>query len=174
MLPIYAITLATADRSLAETGMQKVPSGHVSSPSATAAQTLSEEVVLDALKMILLGAPLAKVITSVGRLTEAQSPGMLCSIFLLEADGVHLRYGAGPSLPKSYRAATDGMASGPNAGSCGTAVHLRQAVFVPDILSDPLWVAFRDFAAPAGLRAAWSSPIISNDGECSGPWRVLP
>jgi PAS domain S-box-containing protein len=93
---------------------------------------------------------------------------MLCSIFLLDADGVHLRYAAAPTLPESYRAATDGLAYGPNVGSCGTAVYRREAVFVPDILSDPLWVNFRQFAAPAGLRAAWSSPIISNDGRVLG------
>jgi len=168
LAPSYAILLATADRNMAETGIQQIPSNLAPSASGTGVQTISGEAVLDALKMILLGDPLVEVLTSVTRLIEAQSPGMLCSIFLLDADGVHLRYGAAPSLPESYRAATDGMASGPNAGSCGTAVHLRRAVFVPDILSDPLWAGFRDFAAPAGLRAAWSSPIISNDGRVLG------
>jgi formate hydrogenlyase transcriptional activator len=153
---------------MADTGTQQRPSNHASSASPAAAQTFSGEAVLDALKLILLGAPLAEVLTSITLLIEAQSPGMLCSIFLLDADGVHLRYGAAPSLPESYRAATDGMASGPIAGSCGAAVYRRQAVFVPDILSDPLWAAYRDFAAPAGLRAAWSSPIISNDGKVLG------
>ena len=153
---------------MAETGTQELSSEHSPSPSPAATPTLPGEAVLDALKLILIGAPLPEVLTSVTRLIETQRPGMLCSIFLLDADGVHLRYAAAPSLPESYQAATDGLASGPNAGSCGTAVYRREAVFVPDILSDPLWADFRAVAVPVGLRAAWSSPIISNDGRVLG------
>jgi formate hydrogenlyase transcriptional activator len=131
-------------------------------------QTLSREAVLDALKMMLLDAPLNEVLRSLALLIEAQSEGMLCSIFLLEPDGLHLRYGAAPSLPLPYREATDGVAIGPDSGSCGTAAFLREAVFAVDIFSDPRWVKFRDSAATAGLRAAWSSPILSHDGKVLG------
>jgi hypothetical protein len=51
-------------------------------------QTLSREAVLDALKMMLLDAPLNEVLRSLALLIEAQSEGMLCSIFLLEPDGL--------------------------------------------------------------------------------------
>ena len=54
------------------------------------AQTLSSEAVLEALKMILAGAPLNEVLTIVAGQIEAQSEGMLCSIFLLDKDGIHL------------------------------------------------------------------------------------
>jgi formate hydrogenlyase transcriptional activator len=136
--------------------------------SPASPQMLSSEEVLDALKMMLIGAPLNEVLTSVTRLIEAHSDGMLCSIFLVEKDGLHLRYGAAPSLPEAYRAATDGIAIGPEAGSCGTAAYRRQPVFVADILSDPRWVKFRDAGQAAGLRAAWSSPIMSHDGRVLG------
>jgi formate hydrogenlyase transcriptional activator len=129
---------------------------------------LSGEAMLDALQMILAAEPLNAVLTSIARLIEAQCEGMLCSIFLVDKDGLHLRYGAAPNVPESYRAATDGMAIGPNAGSCGTAVYRREPVFVADILSDPRWVDFREFAQPVGLRAAWSSPILSHDGKALG------
>jgi hypothetical protein len=97
------------------------------SGSEAGGETLSGNAVLDALKMILVGAPLAEVLTSVTRLIETQRPGMLCSIFILDADGVHLRYAAAPNLPEFYRSATDGLASGPKAGSCGTAVYSMAA-----------------------------------------------
>jgi formate hydrogenlyase transcriptional activator len=135
---------------------------------SSSATGLSGEVVLDALKMILHGASLAEVLTSVIRLIEAHSEGMYCSIFLLEKDGQHLRYAAAPNLTGSYRSATDGIAIGPSAGSCGTAAYLRQPVFTADILSDPKWVKYRDFATQAGLRSAWSSPILSTDGKVLG------
>jgi PAS domain S-box-containing protein len=136
--------------------------------SRTRPQTLSGEAVLDALKMILVGTSLTEVLTSVTSLIEAHSNGMLCSIFLLDKDDQHLHYAAAPNLPESYRAATDGLAIGPNAGSCGTAAYLRQPVFTADILSDPKWVRFRDSAMQAGLRAAWSSPILSHEGRVLG------
>jgi formate hydrogenlyase transcriptional activator len=45
---------------------------------------LPSDAVLDALKMILLGAPLNEVLATITRLIEAHSTGMLCSIFLDE------------------------------------------------------------------------------------------
>jgi formate hydrogenlyase transcriptional activator len=136
------------------------------SPSPT--QNLPGDAVLDALKMMLLGAPLNEVLTTITRLIEAHSEGMLCSIFLVDEDGLHLRYGVAENLPQTYRAATDGICIGPNVGSSGAAAYLRQPVFVADILSDPKWVKFKDSAVAAGLRAAWSSPILSHDGEVLG------
>jgi PAS domain S-box-containing protein len=131
-------------------------------------QTLPSDAVLDALKMILLGAPLNEVLTTITRLIEAHSTGMLCSIFLLDEDGLHLRYGVAGSLPEAYRAAVDGICIGPNVGSCGTAAYLRQPVFVSDIASDLRWAKFRHFALQNGLRSAWSTPIMSRDGELLG------
>jgi formate hydrogenlyase transcriptional activator len=136
--------------------------------SRSSAQTLPSDAVLDALKMILLGAPLNEVLTTITRLIEAHSEGMLCCIFLVDEDGLHLRYGIAENLPETYRAATDGICIGPDVGSSGAAAYLRQPVFVADILSDPKWVKFKDSAVAAGLRAAWSSPILSHDGKVLG------
>jgi formate hydrogenlyase transcriptional activator len=136
--------------------------------SPAAPRTLSSEEVLDALKMILTGTSPTEVLTSITRLIEAHSEGMLCSIFLLEKDGVHLRYAAAPNLPESYRRATDGAAIGPNGGPCSVAVYRREAVFVADFLSDPNFVNFRSKPLSAGLLAGWSSPIVSYDGQVLG------
>jgi formate hydrogenlyase transcriptional activator len=144
------------------------PTSQATPISPTPAETLSSEAVLDTLKMILLGAPLNEVLRGVTRLIETHSEGMLCSIFLLEDDGLHLRYGVAPNVSESYRAATDGLRIGPTAGSCGTAAYLRQSVFVADIASDPKWANFRDLALQTGLCAAWSNPIMSRDGKVLG------
>jgi len=129
---------------------------------------LSRESILDSLKLIIAGAPLGEVLTTIARLIEGQSAGTLCSIFLLEEDSLRLRYAVALNLPEAYQRATDGMVIGPNVGSCGRAAFLRQPVFASDIWSDPNWVNFRDAAAAAGLRAAWSSPIISRDSRVLG------
>src|SRR3984885_12614621 len=146
----------------ASSNLQALPT----SPSL--AHTLPSDAVLDALKMILLGAPVNEALTTITRLIEAHSTGMRCSISLLDEDGLHLRYGVAESLPEAYRAATDGICIGPSVGSCGTAAYLRQPVFVSDIASDPRWVKYRHFAIQNGLRAAWSTPMMSHDGKVSG------
>ena|SRR5277367_5915651 len=68
---------------------------------ASLAQTLPSDAAFDALKMILLGAPLNEVLTTITRLIEAHSTGMLCSIFLLDEDGQHLR--CGPEMGEVQR-----------------------------------------------------------------------
>ena len=146
----------------ASSNLQALPT----SPSL--AQTLPSDAVLDALKMILIGASLNEVLTSLIGIIEAHSQGMLCSIFLLDEDGLHLQYGAAPNLPEAYRVAPDGVRIGPNVGSCGTAAYLRQPVFVSDIASDPRWEKFKDVAIQNGLRAAWSTPMMSHDGKVLG------
>jgi formate hydrogenlyase transcriptional activator len=140
-----------------------------SATSPALEQTLSSEAVLDALKMILLGAPLNEVLTRVTRLIETHSKGMMCSIFLLDEDGSHLRYAAtAANLPEAYRAATDGVCIGPNVGSCGAAAYLGKPVFVSDMVSHPNWANFRGVVLQSGLRAAWSTPIMSHDGKVLG------
>src|SRR5712692_7849117 len=136
------------------------------SPART--QTLSSEAVLDALKMILTDAPLNDVLHSVALLIEAHSEGMLCTIYQLDEDGLRLRFAAGPKLPDAYRVATDCVHIGPEVGSCGAAAYLRKPVYVADVLTHPHFANFRDLLVQAGLRAVWSSPIISNDGKVLG------
>jgi PAS domain S-box-containing protein len=132
------------------------------------AQTLPSEAVLDALKMILIGASLNEVLKSLTRLIEAHGEGMLCSILLLDEDGLHLHYGAAANLPEAYRAATDGVRIGPNVGSCGAAAYLQQPVFVSDTLSHRNFASTRNLVLESGLRAAWSTPIMSQYGKVLG------
>jgi PAS domain S-box-containing protein len=142
--------------------------GQAPSKSPSPPETLSSEAVLDALRMIFLDASLNEVLTSVIRLIEAHSSGMLCSIFLLSEDGTHLKCAAAPSLPEAYRDAIDQLDIGPTVASCGTAAYLRQPVFVSDIASDPKWANLKGLALPNGVRAAWSSPIMSHGGKVLG------
>ncbi len=137
------------------------------------AQGLSSEAVLDALKMILIGAPLNDVLRSVALLIEAHTEGAVCSIFLLDEDGQHLRYAAAPQMPDEYRVATDGVCIGPHVGSCGAAAYLRQPVFVSDVLSHPHFANFKDLIVRTGMRASWSSPIMAHDGRVLGTFGMF-
>src|SRR5260370_39406976 len=144
------------------------PDVEVLPTSPSPAERLSSEVVLDALKMILIGASLNDILRSVALTIEAHTEGAVCSIFLLDEDGQHLRYAAAPKLSDEYRVATDGVCIGPHVGSCGAAAYLRQPVFVSDVLLHPHFANFRDLIVRTGLRASWSSPIMSHDGGVLG------
>jgi PAS domain S-box-containing protein len=124
------------------------------------------------LEMIACGAALQDTLSALMRIIEAQSEGMICSVLLLDADGVHLRHGAAPSLPMAYQRAIDGAAIGERAGSCGTAAFRRQAVYVEDIAQDPLWADYRDLALPHGLRACWSTPIFDAQQRLLGTFAI--
>jgi len=120
------------------------------------------------LEMVAAGIELPKVLATLCGIVEAQTDGMLCSVLLLDPDGMHLRHGAAPSLPQTYIEAIDGTAIGPSVGSCGTAAFRKEAVVVTDIATDPLWAAFRDLALAHNLRACWSTPILASDGGVLG------
>jgi PAS domain S-box-containing protein len=124
------------------------------------------------LEMIAQGAPLRGVLETILGIVEEQSPGMLGSILILDPDGVHLRHGAAPGLPEAYNRAVDGVEIGPSVGSCGTAAFTGQPVIVSDIVNDPRWADYQDLAAEAGLRASWSTPIHSPQGEVLGTFAM--
>jgi PAS domain S-box-containing protein len=137
-------------------------------PDSTLAKGLASEDILEILRMILAGASLKEVLTSVARVVESRRAGMLCSVWLLDQDRVHMRAIAAPTLPESYVAALDGFVVGPQGGSCGAAVNQRKAVFVSDVLTDPILDQVRDIIAAHGIRACWSAPIISHQDEILG------
>ena len=124
------------------------------------------------LEMIAANATLPEVLTSLVLLMEGQANGLRCSILLLARDGKHVRHGAAPHLPEAYVKAVDGMTIGPRNGSCGTAMYLRKQVVVKDVLTDPLWADYRKLAEICGLRACWSTPILSPHGDVLGSFAM--
>lgn len=124
------------------------------------------------LELIAQRAPLRESLEAAVHMVEARSPGMLASILLLDDDGIHVRHGAAPSLPEAFVRAVDGSPIGPRAGSCGTAIHRGEPVIVADIETDPLWDDYRQLAAPHGLRACWSTPIVDAKGRVLGSFAM--
>src|SRR5258707_15882904 len=127
--------------------------------------SLLDKVVLE---MIRAQQPLTRVLESLCLKIEERSPGLICSVLLLNNDGSTLHDGAAPSLPAAYREAIDGTRIGPQTGSCGTAAYRRQPVVVSDIANDPLWADFQNLALGHWIRACWSMPIESHDGTVLG------
>jgi len=64
------------------------------------------------LEMVASDAPLPEILKSIVLLMEKQSEGLVCSILVLSADGIHVQHGAAPSLPEVYVKAVNGAPIG--------------------------------------------------------------
>ena len=131
-------------------------------------QDFSGGALLDALQIILSDAPLNELLEMVTLLVEEQIEGAYCSILIADDDGSHLRYGAAPNLPDSYKNGVDGLKVGADMGPCAAAAYLRQRVYVSDIMQDQRWPLYRQSVLPTELRACWVTPIMSHDTKVLG------
>jgi PAS domain S-box-containing protein len=122
------------------------------------------------LEMIAAGVALNEILNALCSIIEEQRSGTLASVLLLNPDGVHLNSVAGPSLPAAWTQQMERLPIGPCAGSCGTAAYRGSAVIVSDIATDALWDVpeHRASALEHGLRASWSSPVLSWKGKVLG------
>jgi PAS domain S-box-containing protein len=124
------------------------------------------------LEMTARGDSCRVILDAICRFVEELASGSLSSILLLDSRGNRLRHGAAPSLPTPYNQAVDGLVIGPSVGSCGTAAYRAEPVIVSDVATDPLWADFRDLALAHGLRACWSTPILSSAGKVLGTFAI--
>ncbi|MET0224405.1 MAG: GAF domain-containing protein, partial [Terrimicrobium sp.] len=124
------------------------------------------------LEMVAKGNSLGDILDHLCRLVEELSPGVLASILLMDPNRRQLRHGAAPNLPKAYNDTIDGLVIGNSAGSCGTAAYRAEQVIVSDIANDPLWTDFRELALAHSLRACWSTPIFSSEGNVIGTFAM--
>jgi PAS domain S-box-containing protein len=122
------------------------------------------------LEMIATGVDLKQILTALCLTIEEQRSGTLASVLLLNPDGVHLDIAAAPNLPAEWKQQMQKLPIGPCAGSCGTAAYRASLVIASDIMTDPLWdlPEHRACALKHGLRASWSSPVLSSQGKLLG------
>ena len=150
-----------------DTGVQRAGSGNPE--NLPAAVSLLYKT---ALELISTKAALSEVLSCLCKLMEQQFPGLVCSVLILDSDGVTLRHGAAPSLPDEYIRAIDGARIGPAVGSCGTSAYRKEPVVVTSVATDPLWRNYRHLALPHALQACWSTPIFSRAGAVLGTFAV--
>lgn len=113
-----------------------------------------------------------ETLTALVDIIEEQCPGMLGLILLMDSDEQTLHVGASSSLPQDYLDETEGLKIGPSVGSCGTAAYTRQRVIVTDIEHDPRWENLRELALCHDLKACWSEPIFSSEGQVIGTFAM--
>ncbi|WP_428643129.1 bifunctional diguanylate cyclase/phosphodiesterase [Roseibium sp.] len=120
------------------------------------------------LQAIASGLPLKEVLETLVLTIESQLDGVTGSVMLVDDTGTQLLAGVAPNLPPDYVDQTHGLPIGPRMGSCGTAVHSRQSVFVSDILNDDLWADFKEIVSQFDMRSCWSVPFFSKDSRVLG------
>ncbi|WP_448563894.1 PAS domain S-box protein [Trichothermofontia sp.] len=120
------------------------------------------------LKMIASGVPLTTVLTRLAHVVESQLESCLCSFMLVNEAGTHLYSAVAPNLPPAYLAGLGEVPIGPDGGCCGLAAHTKAGVIIANIATDPRHEAYREVSLQQGLRACWSTPILSTGEEVLG------
>jgi GAF domain-containing protein len=101
------------------------------------------------------------------RRVEAIAPDVVASVLHVDSDGLVHPLG-GPSLPDDYSRALEGIAIGPDVGSCGSAAYYGKPVLAENLDTDPRWQPYKARPLEVGLKACWSTPIKAKDGRVIG------
>jgi signal transduction histidine kinase len=120
------------------------------------------------LKMLGRGAPMLDVLNELCNFLDAQSPGAISTVFLLDKDGIRLRPVAGPHAPRDWKEEIEKLEEGPYAGFCSTDEIQGTASTVGDINRAPLFAVHRETALRAGLQVASFRPILSMEKQILG------
>jgi formate hydrogenlyase transcriptional activator len=91
----------------------------------------------------------------------------------MDPDGERLWHTAGTLVPRNWLPAISPVLVSPNSACCGAAAFLKKRVIVADVATHINWPdEFKDLAIRNGIRAAWSQPILTKDGEVLGTFAL--
>jgi diguanylate cyclase (GGDEF)-like protein/PAS domain S-box-containing protein len=133
---------------------------------------ITETKQLRSLQQLIMNAladeiPITNIADQLCRRVEEIAPDVVSSLLHIDADGLLHPLG-GPSLPEDYSRALDGVAIGPDIGSCGSSAFYGEPVLATNLDTDPRWQPFKAMPLAIGLRACWSTPIKAKDGRVIG------
>ena len=120
------------------------------------------------LRTLALGHSRDIILKQIIEVTEDIYTNRYASILLFNEANGSLHCSNAPSLPEFYNEAIEGIAIGPEVGSCGAAAFNKKPVIVEDVQQHPNWAAFKQLAADAGLASCWSVPIMSSNDKVLG------
>ena len=125
-----------------------------------------------ALEQLNSGAHLSDVLAELVSHIEDMHSDLMCSVMLVDRDGMRLVPAAMARLRTNIVLPPAGIPIGDNMGSCGTAAFRGTRVISTDIWTDPLWEGHRDALDPRRLGSCWSQPIKGRDGTVQGTLAV--
>ena len=124
------------------------------------------------LEMVAKGTELSLILNAIVLQVEAEDKNVRCSVLLLDNEKKHLLIGAAPSLPDFYNHAINGIEIGIGVGSCGTSAFIHERVIVEDMWTHEYWQPYLELVQRAGLKACWSDPIMSSQGQVLGTFAI--
>ena len=111
--------------------------------------------------------PLDRILLELCKLVESTMPGAFCTTMLVEPGRASFQGAVAASLSQEFIASVESMRLTPESGPCAIAACLKQQVVIPDLRSESRWkndlwyqLALRD-----GLKACWSTPVMSTSGQ---------
>jgi PAS domain S-box-containing protein len=126
------------------------------------------------LEMVAMGLPLPDVLDDLCRLVEQSAVDCFCSISLIDSSDMSFERVSAPGLAPTYAYPAQGSSVRDGSGPCEAAASLKEAVIAADIASDVRWPrAWRDLSLAHGLRACWSTPILSHTDEVLGTFTIF-
>jgi len=95
-------------------------------------------------------------------------PEFTPSVLELDKSGTKLYNLCSPFFPEYYIEKLNGIETGINKASCGTAAYLKHPVFVDDITTSILWKDCYESAASMGYISCWSFPAFDSSVNVLG------
>jgi PAS domain S-box-containing protein len=125
------------------------------------------------LEMIADGASLQDILNNLCRSIDIEASPVISTVLLLDPDRERLWHTAGALVPRDWLPVVSPLPVSRHAGCCGAATVLKKRVIVADVATDINWLdEYRDLAIRNGIRAAWSEPILTKDGEVLGTFAL--
>lgn len=112
--------------------------------------------------------PLEQIMHGVVVTLERQFPKALCCVMLLDKEGRKLLLGAADRLGNDYLGPLDAMQEAGGTGFCTVAARENRTLIIRDIELELTGGSFRDHALACGLRACWTTPLLSSANKVLG------
>ena len=125
------------------------------------------------LEMIADGANIKDILNELCSSIDVEVSPVISTVLLMDPDGERLWHTAGTLVPRDWLPVISPLPISPHAGCCGAAALLKERVIVADVTTDINWLdEYRDLAIKNGIRAAWSEPILTKEGEVLGTFAL--
>ncbi|WP_273143411.1 EAL domain-containing protein [Halomonas sp.] len=116
--------------------------------------------------------PLEETLDAIARWIEVLLPNAVVAFMDFDSRRQTLSLISSRHFSRAYHERLQAVPIGPDVASFGRAASCHEAVITEDIRTDPRWAAFRDAAEDEGLRACWSNPVLTPEGELLGTFGI--
>ena len=132
-----------------------------------------DDFLFDAQSKVLDGVahalPAAQLLADLCRSVEAEMPGTIAGVTILDRSSRVFEQGIFPSLSPAYGEALNGIEVANRPGSCALAVYNGETVICDDVANDPRFTKpWRDLGVAYGLKAVASIPAVNSEGITLG------